>query len=152
MPSPAHFKALAAKTIAEQLKGMSEFELSCTELEGFTLEKRIANDRAEWLNQSACGKTIVLSSPYYQGRRDMYSDATPLQNVLDYDHAAVANQARIGAKFERALDLSNLSWPNREPLRQWVEDQRRPVTEKAPPPNQSETTNTLKNIMNSVRP
>ena len=29
-----------------------------------------------------------------------------------------------------ALDLSNLNRPNREPLKQWVKDQRKPITEK----------------------
>ena len=78
----------------------------------------------------------------------MCSDATPLQNALDYDHEAAANQARLGAKFERAIDLSNLSRPNREPLRQWVKDQRRPVTEKEPPDNHSETSDTIKTQLN----
>ena len=91
LPSPAHFKALVAKTIHEQAKGMSEFEISCKEIDGMTYEKRVAYDRAEWLKQTSYGKTVILSPAYYQALRLKYSDSVPIADTLDYDHGNPVN-------------------------------------------------------------
>eukprot|EP00974_Lingulodinium_polyedra_P024059 2329235-Lingulodinium_polyedra.AAC.1 len=66
VPNDQHVKVLVAKTLSEQMKGLTEYELTCRSVNGRTCAQQIEFDRREWWKMSEYGKTITLSPEYYR--------------------------------------------------------------------------------------